>query len=106
MKAQVIIKFSETLDSIQREVVAKAAKVLEKMEVDVVSEEIQDSDNLGVSIEVLEMGGISEIEISRFLSSLFSDKSLSGVSVALGDGEKTFKLPDESDECIDWFIME
>lgn len=106
MKAKIAIGLTNNLSPTHREVVTKAANVLRASEVDVIIREMQESDDSNITIEVLEAGTISEVEIKNFLSCLFADKSLSGISVELKDEERSFELPDEDGECIDWFIKE
>ena len=106
MKETVVIRLDNNLDQIQREKTTNAAKVLQSSGADVLYKNTKETNGSNISIEVKEYGMISEVEVRNFLLSLFADKSLSTVSVELKDNERSFQLPDEIEECIDWFIRE
>lgn len=59
-----------------------------------------------VLIKVEEVGDISDTHVTALLNAVFDGKEIKGHLVALEDDEKSFSLPDEMPECIDWFVNE
>lgn len=59
-----------------------------------------------IFIKVVEIGAITDKPIREVLSILFSmDSPIKDTAVKL-ECEKEFNLPDEIEECVDWFIIE
>jgi hypothetical protein len=59
-----------------------------------------------VLIRVEEMGDISDTHITALLNAIFDGRELKGKTVILKDDERTFDLPGEMPECVDWFMIE
>jgi hypothetical protein len=77
------------------------------------------TDEKGITIKIEDIGDISEQPIREIIGVLYPKKHLwqswfgtqdeierEAVTVKLQEGEKTFALPAEDGECIDWFIVE
>ena len=64
-----------------------------------------------ITIYIKDIGTIDREDMKEFLNALFTKKleelaDADKVAVTLRNGEKTFSLPDEREECADWFHIE
>ncbi|MHC4165607.1 MAG: hypothetical protein ACYSWQ_01475 [Planctomycetota bacterium] len=88
-----------------------ALQVLQQRDISVsVDKKPQEQDRY-IIINVKDIGTIDREDMTEFLNVLFSKKlnkltSADSVTVTLRDDEKNFALPDEIQECADWFHIE
>ena len=59
-----------------------------------------------ITITILNIGDISDKQIREALKILFAGIKEKGNFVKLIHNEKEFYLPEDIEECIDWFIIE
>lgn len=103
-------------DSVSKKV-NKTINVFKGFGIDAVRENNDKCESKEIIIKIIENEGISDKPIRETLGVLFSKRSyaypifhkkdeMRDISVTLRVDERTFKLPDQDGECIDWFIIE
>jgi len=88
-----------------------ALQVLQRRDISVSVHKKAEKEGHYIVISVKDIGTIDRKDMTEFLSTLFSREleklaSADGVTVTLRDGEKHFSLPDDMQECVDWFHIE
>ena len=63
-------------------------------------------DDFKVIIKILEIGDISDKQMKEVFKIMFSGVNNKGNFSKLIDRDKEFRLPDDIEECLDWFIIE
>ncbi len=79
--------------------------VLRNYNVAIVNERI-DSEEPAIRIEILDIGAIDSRHMKDALKVLFKGDRARKNSVKLIHENKIFNLPDDMDECLDWFLIE
>jgi hypothetical protein len=107
LRGRIRVRTSGQLAASKYDIVQQASRVLEDKDIEVVLEKLQTLEEADIQIDVVHVGDISEKEMKPFFESLFADmQEMSGTSVKLSDNNKNFQLPQELEECLDWFIQE
>jgi len=88
-----------------------ALQVLQQHDISVSVDKKPEEEGRYIVIDVKDVGTIDREDMTEFLNALFSKKlkkltSADSVTVTLRGGEKNFALPDEMQECADWFHIE
>ena len=84
---------------------ATTANLLEN-NIETVLQENDVSSEHKITITILNIGDISDKQIREALKILFAGIKEKGNFVKLIHNEKEFYLPEDIEECIDWFIIE
>jgi hypothetical protein len=106
MTGQIEIEFRPDVADSVRERVQIISADLQDQGISMATRQADADSEQSVLIRVEEVGDISDIHVTALLDALFDGKELKGRSVVLADAEKSFSLPDDMGECIDWFIIE
>lgn len=85
-----------------------ALQVLQQHDISVSCENKPEKEGSYILIEVKNIGTIDREDMTEFLNALFAGKHApaDSVTVTLQHDQKNFALPDEMQECIDWFHIE
>lgn len=86
--------------------IEKAVSNLRKSNIEIVLQESNLRDDLKVLIKIRDIGDISDKQIREAFKIMFPDVKGDRNFAKLIDREKEFRLPDDLDECLDWFIIE
>lgn len=88
-----------------------ALEVLQRRDISVSVHKKTQEEGRYIVIDVKDIGTIDREDMTEFLNALFSRKlnkltSADSVTVTLRQDENNFALPDEMQECVDWFHIE
>ena len=79
---------------------------LNKNNIDTVLQEGNLEDGFKVIIKILDLGDISDKQMKEAFRLMFTGVKVGNKFSKLVDRDKEFLLPDDIDECLDWFIVE
>lgn len=110
-QSKIIGKIEISTDqSLSQEILSKIQETisyLHKENVDVVFfQESNLKDGFKVIIKILEIGDISDKQMREAFKTMFFGIKDGGNFSKLIDKDKEFRLPDDIEECLDWFIIE
>lgn len=95
--------------NLSQEILSKiqgAISYLQKNNIEVVLQESNLKDNFKVIIKILDIGDITDKQIKETFKIMLSCVKGERNFVKLIDRDKEFHLPDDIEECLDWFIIE
>lgn len=83
-----------------------ALLVLKNHNIEIITDKISSNDDGLIIFEILDIGDISEKHMKDALKDIFLRYKGNKNFVRLIQEKKVFELPDDYDECMDWFIIE
>jgi hypothetical protein len=110
-KGNIVIELRGTGTQEYESILQNALEVLQQRDISVSVQKKAEEEGRHIVIEVKDIGMIDREDMTEFLNALFSKKLkkltyADKVTVTLRDDEKNFALPDEMEECGDWFHIE
>ena len=110
-KGNISIEFCVTGTPEYESIPQDALKVLQQRNISVSVDNKPEKEGSYIVIDVKNIGTIDREDMTEFLNALFSKKLkkltfADSVTVTLRHDQKNFALPDEMQECIDWFHIE
>jgi hypothetical protein len=110
-KGNIVIELRGTGTQEYESILQNALEVLQQRDISVSVQKKSEVEGRHIVIEVKDIGMIDREDMTEFLNALFSKKLkkltyADKVTVTLRDDEKNFALPDEMEECGDWFHIE
>jgi hypothetical protein len=107
-KGDISIEFCVTGTPEYESIPQEALQVLQQRNISVSVDNKSEKEGRYIVVEVKNIGTIDRTDMKEFLDALFARKHApaDSVTVTLRHDEKSFSLPDEIQECIDWFHIE
>lgn len=106
-KGNISIEFCVTGTPEYESIPQNALEVLQQHNISVSVNKLE-KEGRYIVIEVKNIGTIDRTDMEEFIDALFARKHAppDSVTVTLRHEQKNFKLPDDMQECIDWFHIE
>ena len=107
-KGDISIEFCVTGTPEYESIPQEVLQVLQQRNIAVSCDNKPEKEGRYIVIEVKNIGTIDRTDMEEFLDALFARKHAppDSVTVTLRQDQKSFSLPDEIQECIDWFHIE
>ena len=110
-KGSILIELCGTGTQEYESILQNALQLLQQRDISVSLDKKPEEEGHYIVIYVKDVGTIDREDMTEFLNALFTKKLkkltyADKVTVTLRDDEKNFALPDDMDECVDWFHIE
>lgn len=110
-KGNIVIELRDTGTPEYESILQNALQLLQQRDISVSLDKKPEEEGRYIVIYVKDVGTIDREDMTEFLNALFTKKlkklTYAGkVTVTLRDDQKNFALPDDMDECVDWFHIE
>lgn len=109
-QSQTVGKIEISIDKdLSQEILSKihdAVSYLQRNNIRIISQESSFKDEFKVIIKILDIGDILNEQMKEALKIMFAGVKGKRNFAKLIDRDKEFRLPDDIEECLDWFIIE